>query len=900
MQSETKSKYSKMRKYIYLTIAYLILQFSNQALSATWEKLFSMSGADSFRDVHELANGDFIAIGYTDNLNSNDTDALVMRFNSNGDQLWKYTFNSTSNNEDGFYRGLPTSDGGFILCGFSISNSGQDNALFIKLSSSGNLQWMQDWGGSGYERAKDIIEIPGEKFIAVGYTSSSPAQSFDMFILKLDDNGNILWDEVHGDTTYEEANTVKLLDDGGFLIGGLGDNDYNIIRTDSDGDEIWSEHLGTSGIDVIKSLVIAHGGNGFMLAGTTTGAGAGAEDAYLVKTDTNGVVQWSKFYGGPLNDGFQKINKTADGGYVGSGTTRTGPWPDPNVWIFKIDASGNMLWQKYYGGDEHDHGYSASETSDGGFIVSGHSRSFALNNPLPDAFLIKTDANGNVQNRLIYTTVSNLISPIDATCGTSNVQIVVELINYSDTTVPNIPVTVEITGPVNQTITSTYSSSVPRNGVVTHTFNQTVDLSAAGTYNFYCYTGNRHDVYPDHNDRNESIVITTSRASSPVITNNSRCGPGQVTLSATSSNTVRWYDDDTNGTLLHTGLTFTTSYLIADSVYYVQAGTACPSAIIPVIADVTAGIAAPVVSDAWRCGSGSVAFTASSPYPVYWYESVTSLVPVDTGYSFNTPSISSNHPYYVASEDSNCTSVRVLVNAVVQPVPVEPITTDGTRCGEGVLLLSASASDSVQWFDASTGGNFLGSGSIFTSPFISGTSIYYARSYNGYCFSNGISANAIIHPFPVINLGPDTVYTSQSNYILDAGAGYSTYLWSTSDVTQTITVNMNGIYCVTVSDSNSCLDTACVYVEFSTGVNEKYTNHINLFPDPSSGFIAIEFPVKNTPVKFYVFDRTGKLVFNDQLSSSIEYIDLSFLTRGLYLGYISDGEEIYSRKFVID
>src|SRR6187399_1298053 len=112
-----------MRTHIYLFV-FLFFSIVSVTNAATWEKLFKMDGADCFRDVHELPNGDFIAAGYTNDLNSNDTDGLVMRFNDDGSEIWTYTYDGPSDDEDGFYKGIPTSDGGFILCGFSSSFGG--------------------------------------------------------------------------------------------------------------------------------------------------------------------------------------------------------------------------------------------------------------------------------------------------------------------------------------------------------------------------------------------------------------------------------------------------------------------------------------------------------------------------------------------------------------------------------------------------------------------------------------------------------------------------------------------------------------------------------------------------------------------------------------------------------
>ncbi len=886
------------RNFYYITVLLFILGSKSNA--ATWEKLYKMDGADCFRDVHELSNGDFIAAGYTNNLNSNDTDGLVMRFQDDGDEIWTYTYDGPSDDEDGFYKGIPTSDGGFILCGFSSSFGGNDNALFIKLNSSGNQQWVRNWGGSGYERARDILELPNGDFVAVGYTSSSPAQGFDAFIMKMDDNGNILWNKIYGSADYDEANSLKRLQDGGFILGGTGSDDLFIVRTDANGDSVWTKFLGTSGVDVIKCLAVVQGNDGFVLSGTTTGLGAGGEDAYLVRTDTGGVVQWSKYYGGPLDDGFQGINKTSDGGYIGIGTSRLGPWPDPNVWLFKLTSSGNISWQRYYGGDEHDHGYSASETDDGGFIVGGHTRSFGDNAPPPDAIIIKTDDNGNVQTQLSFTAVTELVAPVSVTCGYQNAQVIVEITNYSDYTVSNIPVTVEITGEINQTLTQTYASSVDRNETKTITFTTTIDMTTDGDYDFHCYTGNPHDVYPDRNFLDETVTVNSPFVSPPNVNDGTHCGPGTVDLSASSSHSIRWYAAATGGLPLNTGSSFTTPYLTADETFYASAGSTCPSLRVPVDAIITTGITQPAGSDSSRCGPGAIALSASSAYQVVWYDSATATVPLFTGSVYNIPTLDSSRQYYVASENSTCSSNRIQVNAIVRSIPAEPITAGGSHCGDGSVELNAITSDSVLWYDDIAGGNLVGTGDIFNTPLITTSTNYFAQSYDGFCYSNRTLTNAIIYPLPVFSLGPDSVVTSQNNFVLDAGSGFSEYAWSTSETSQTISVNQTGNYCVTVSTLNSCTSTECIFVDFVTGIEEMNSNHFTIYQDQSSGLFTFEYSLRNSPLDFKVVDMTGKVVCSLLITNNKQTLDLSFLARGIYIAHVIGKNVNASKKIKVE
>jgi hypothetical protein len=1005
--------------------------------------------------VREVPSGGFIAAGYTSNNTPNDTDALAVRFDDDGEILWTYKYNGPSSKEDLFYKVLPTSDGGFIFCGYSRSFGGSDNAFFMKLNSSGVQQWVEDWGGSGIDRAQDIIELPNGKFVICGYTTSSPAQYYDGFILKVSSSGNTDWSKIYGGTSYDDLNSLILLPDDGFLLGGQSNNQLYLIRTDKDGDSLWTRKWGTSGLDVIKCVNFAQGGNGYILAGTTDGLGSGGEDAYLIRTDTAGVPLWSKTHGGNLNDGFHIIDRTSDGGYFGVGSSSEGTWNNPNIWLSKMDGSGNLSWEKFYGGDSHDHGYYGEQTSDGGYIASGHTRSFGDN--LEDAMVIKTNSSGNTTNKVTYTTVTALVSPSNTTCGSSNVQVEVEITNFGNETVSSIPVTVEITGAINQTLTKTYNSSVDRDESKTLTFTTTIDMSMGGTFDFHCYTGNSHDVYPDHNFLDKSITVGVT-SQPPVITDGSHCGPGIVNLTATSSGPVKWYAGSSGGSSLHTGTTFATPFLSANTTYYAQAGTTCPSARIPVLAEILPGIADPTGTGVSRCGPGSVVLTANSVYTVQWFDSATSLTILGSGPTYTTPSLSLNSTYYIQAVHAGCNSNRIPVQVEINPLPPVPTVTPGTRCGSGSVMLSASspiflkwfdsptgghqvgsgsiyntsyltstktfyvlsddgicqsalvpvlatiaqnpsspitvssdrcgsgtlvlyasanssikwfdaltggnqvgsgnslltpplsssatfyamavngtcvsnripanaiilippqdpatvfdfrcgpgtlvltafAADPVEWYDSLSGGNLIGTGYTFNTPVVSNTTNFYAQANNGQCISNRISTQALVHPLPVLNSWPDTIYSSASNYLLDAGAGFQTYFWAPSFVSQTFTAHVSGSYCVTVSDSNNCQETECVFVNLPLGISDQINKQeFLLYPDPSNGLITIEFPGNYSEKSINIFNVSGKVVYSEIVNSDKGFLDLTKFSPGIYFIRFYDGSFFATQKFII-
>ena len=479
--------------------------FNSAFAQNSFEKLFSKESTDVFRCVVEVsAGGGYVAAGYIADSTVNDTDAYVVRLNINGDTLWSFTYNGPLSKKDLFYKIISTSDGGFIVCGYTSSISGtSDDILCVKINSFGKSQWSKTFGGSGKEHSQDIIET-SDGYTIVGYSTTPPAKYFDAIIFHIDFNGNIIWNKIIGDAEYDDANTIKQLSDGGYIIGGQSTNgsmglDQFLIRTNIFGDTLWTKRFGTTGNDNIESLILIP--DGFILAGSTNTAISG-DDGYLVKTDLSGNFQWSKIFGGSQPDDFHQVEKTSDGGFIISGTTSSSGPAKPNMWLVKTNSFGDSLWTKTFGGDNHDHGYSAVQTLDGGYIIAGHTGSFGFNNE--DAYIVKVGSNGNGTNRLTYISAFGLASP---TCSGTTSLVKVILRNFGNEPVSNIPVTVEITGGITQTLNTNFTGPLAPQDVAIITFSPTINTIVGGSLTFYGYSSISNDVYPSRNSFTQTVSL---------------------------------------------------------------------------------------------------------------------------------------------------------------------------------------------------------------------------------------------------------------------------------------------------------------------------------------------------------------------------------------------------------
>jgi len=193
--------------------------------------------------------------------------------------------------------------------------------------------------------------------------------------------------------------SVQQTADSGYIIAGAtasfgaGHNDVYLIRTNAQGDTLWTRTYGGLGVDYGYCVRQTSDG-GYIIAGITNSFGAGILEAYLIKTNALGETLWTRTYGGADEDWANSVQQTADGGYIIGGRTLSFGAGSYDVYLIKTDAAGDTLWTRTFGGTSADEGRSVRQTADGGYVIAGITSSFGAG--YSDVYLIKTDANGNV------------------------------------------------------------------------------------------------------------------------------------------------------------------------------------------------------------------------------------------------------------------------------------------------------------------------------------------------------------------------------------------------------------------------------------------------------------------------------------------------------------------------
>ena len=279
--------------------------------------------------------------------------------------------------------------------------------------------WQKTFGGAGaVQKSYSLQQVSDDGYIIVavstlfrvqqttdgGYIIAGSAQSAgdsDVYLVKTDPVGNTQWEKTFGGEGNDYGYSVQQTADGGYIIAGVtgegvadSDADVYLIKTDAAGNIQWEQSFGGIGDDGGTSVQQTADG-GYIVAGNTYSFGAGNIDAYLIKTDGAGNAQWQKTFGGEGNDFGYSVQQTSDGGYIVAGLTESSGSGGSDVYLVKTDGAGNPQWAKAIGGEYGDSANAVQQTTDGGYIITGLTS--GTGEAESDIYLIKTDGAGNPQ-----------------------------------------------------------------------------------------------------------------------------------------------------------------------------------------------------------------------------------------------------------------------------------------------------------------------------------------------------------------------------------------------------------------------------------------------------------------------------------------------------------------------
>jgi len=332
-----------------------------------WNATFGGTSSDQGNSVQQTSDGGYIIAGRTGSYGAGNEDVWLVKTDSDGIEQWNKTFGGTGTNIDKGKSVLQASDGGYVIAGYtSTYGAGNEDVWLVKTDSNGIEQWNKTFGGSTQDRGYSVNQTSDGGYIITGSTSSySPTMNPYAWLLKTDSNGIEQWNKTFGGpgADGDEGKSVRQTSDGGYIIAGrtrvsifLVGHRYNVwlIKTDSNGIEQWNKVFGVEATEDGGESVQQTSDGGYIIAGYTGSYGAGGSDVWLIKTDSNGIEQWNKTFGGTGGDEGYSVQQTSDGGYIIAGYTGSYGAGSSDVWLVKV--AGGPIWTRKPGWDVPDVG----------------------------------------------------------------------------------------------------------------------------------------------------------------------------------------------------------------------------------------------------------------------------------------------------------------------------------------------------------------------------------------------------------------------------------------------------------------------------------------------------------------------------------------------------------------
>jgi len=347
-----------MKKLFYSLVFLLSIQSNLQGQPAIqWQKNYGGNNAERATSTKQTSDGGYIVAGYTLSNNGDvvghrsSEDYWVLKLDANGNIVWKRIYGG--NNSDRCYAVQQTTDGGYILAGTSNSTDGNISnprggfdMWIVKLNSTGNIVWKRNFGGSDDDAAYSIDQLNSGAYIVAGESKSQTNDidnnkgGYDFWILKLSATGNLLWEKNYGGSSDESAKSVHECTDGSIVVAGeTTSNDYDVSNN------------------------------------------KGGYDFWVLRLNSSGNIRWKNTYGGTSNDNAYSVTQIANGNLVVVGETESNNGNVPNnkggddFWVLNLRGNGTVAWSKTYGGEADDNGRHIRETADGAVVVVGKSES---------------------------------------------------------------------------------------------------------------------------------------------------------------------------------------------------------------------------------------------------------------------------------------------------------------------------------------------------------------------------------------------------------------------------------------------------------------------------------------------------------------------------------------------
>ncbi len=870
-----------------------------------WEQSYGGSSLDYASAIQQTQDGGYIVAGTTNSLDgdvtchSSQLDYWIIKLDAIGNLEWQQCYNGGLNDEARSIQ--QTSDGGYIVTGKRVEYTffpGDSDGHTIKLDAFGNIVWQHTLSGDYNGGAHKVVETASGGFLVAGYYAQSQLGNYydyyDLFTLyRLNSAGVQVWGTSIGGSNNEQATAVAELNSGdiiaagwtesndGDVSGNHGGIDIWLVKIIGPGGPGWKKCLGGSGYDSATDILATPDG-GFIVIGETSSHNGdvsynyGGRDCWVVKLNNLGAIEWEKTYGGSGNEGATGIRATPDGEYLisaysnsinGDVTMNQGGL---DYWVFKIDATGNLIWQKTFGGSSFDVASAIDFTNDGGLVLAGTSAStngdVSANKGYEDFWVVKLgypeiittqidtviqESCPNTSDGVIQVTATGGIAPysFDWSNGESTEDISGLTSGSYDLTITDLNGCFSIVGPI-----------------VVGTIPNTLVLQVDSIQYTSCPVA-----------QDGSIDITISGGSPPF--------------------TYLWSNGATTEDIF--GLpSGSYSLLITDS-------NGCVTVEDPIgIGALQSSIAIQVDSifheSCSMAADGSIDLTAVGglpPFTFLWSD----------GSTDEDPKGLSAGSYFLTVTDSNGCTQEFGPLDIIQASPSMLVTyssmnisCNGLNDGSIDLTLSGGLPPYTYiWNNGDTTEDVFGLPfGNYTCTIIDaiGCSVLSQTIQLTEPTAIYVSGTVTDETLPAENDGSIVLTTS-------GGTGPYTFVWDNGAMTQNLSGLAPGDYCVSATDATGCFLDTCYTVlpGMSAVVDLEGTNQFSLFPNPASSLVTLEVDLEtNDLFTVQVMGSLGQILleYSDIRTKQVS-LELNDFSSGIYFVKLTIGEQQLVKKLVV-
>ncbi|WP_010476899.1 pentapeptide repeat-containing protein [Thermococcus zilligii] len=356
-----------------------------------WAKTYGVGVANA---VALAENGDIIVAG------ERGGDAFVARLDREGNAKWFKTYGGLEWDEARAVAVAPNGD--IIVAGYTYSfGAGSADVWVLRLDEDGNIKWQKTYGGSKEDGVRAVALTPNGDIIIAGYTKSFGTGEKDVWVLRLDANGNVKWQKTYGGMRKDGARAVALAPNGDIIVAGYygatdkfgPHTDVWVLRLDENGNIKWQKTYGRSDHEKARAVALAPNGD-IIVAGYTKSFGTGGRAVWVLRLDANGNIKWQKTYGGNENDEAHAVAVAPNGDIIVAGYTESFGAGSADVWVLRLDEDGNIKWQKTYGGSDSDRASAVALAPNGDIIVAGYTKSFGADEY--EVWILRLPSDGNL------------------------------------------------------------------------------------------------------------------------------------------------------------------------------------------------------------------------------------------------------------------------------------------------------------------------------------------------------------------------------------------------------------------------------------------------------------------------------------------------------------------------